>query len=284
MQWSRRQFIWGTLGGLHVAMLPNPTKMRFGLVTYQWGRDWDIDALIANCVRARALGVELRTEHAHGVEPTLTKAQRAEVRQRFEDSPVELVGLGTNWAFHYSDAARLTHEIDGAKAAIVLSHDVGGSGVKVKPDALPADVPIEQTIRQIGESLQNVSEFAANYGQEVRLEVHGQGTSSLQVIRSIMEIADHPSCRVCWNSNEQDMNENGLQQNFELVRPWFGQTAHVREFDVGNYDYKQLVKLLVASDYNGWVLMEARTEPNDRIEALLNQRRLFERLVKEATD
>ena len=80
------------------------------------------------------------------------------------------------------------------------------------------------------------------------------------------------------------MNEGGLRQNFELVRPWFGQTAHVRELDVGNYDYKQLVKLLVATDYNGWVLMEARTEPSDRVEALLNQRRLFERLVREATD
>ena len=39
-------------------------------------------------------GVELRTTHAHKVEVNLTKAERDEVRKRFEDSPVELAGHG----------------------------------------------------------------------------------------------------------------------------------------------------------------------------------------------
>src|SRR5665647_381133 len=67
-------------------------KMKFGLVTYQWGRDWDLPTLIANCEKAGLLGVELRTEHAHKVEINLTAAQRAEVKKRFADSPVECIG------------------------------------------------------------------------------------------------------------------------------------------------------------------------------------------------
>ena len=41
---------------------PKPgSAMRFGLVTYQWGRDWDLPTLIENCEKTRVLGVELRT-------------------------------------------------------------------------------------------------------------------------------------------------------------------------------------------------------------------------------
>jgi hypothetical protein len=68
-------------------------KLRFGLTTYQWGRDWNIPALIANCGKAGLTGLELRTclHYAHGVEVTLTTPQRAEVRKRFADSPARLV-------------------------------------------------------------------------------------------------------------------------------------------------------------------------------------------------
>ena len=41
--------------------------MQLGLVTYQWGADWDLPTLLANCKKANVLGVELRTTHAHKV-------------------------------------------------------------------------------------------------------------------------------------------------------------------------------------------------------------------------
>ena len=59
-----------------------PTPMRFGLVTYLWGKDWDLPTLIANCEKTRVLGVELRTEHAHGVESNLNARQRHERGRR----------------------------------------------------------------------------------------------------------------------------------------------------------------------------------------------------------
>jgi len=43
-------------------------KMQMGLVTYQWGKDWDLPTLIKNCETAEFSTVELRTHHAHGVE------------------------------------------------------------------------------------------------------------------------------------------------------------------------------------------------------------------------
>ncbi len=73
------------------------SKVRFGFTSYQWGKDWDIPTTIANLQRAQVFGVELRTSasYAHGVELSLNAQQRQEVRKRFADSPVALVGLAS---------------------------------------------------------------------------------------------------------------------------------------------------------------------------------------------
>lgn len=256
--------------------------MRFGLVTYQWGKDWELPELIRNCQLAQVYGVELRVEHAHGVSPELSNRGRTEVRLRFANSPVELVGMGTNWAFHYPDPDRLQAELEGAKAYVRLSHDVGGSGVKVKPNELPDDVPVEKTIEQIGRSLRELGQYADDYGQEIRVEVHGRRTQQLPIMRRIMEAADHSNVTVCWNSNDEDLDGDGLVANFNLVKEYLGRTVHVREFDEGKYPYEQLMGLLQEAGYDGWILMEARTEPPNRIKALSAQRELFENLVGDA--
>ena len=257
------------------------TRMRFGLVTYLWGRDWDLPTVIANCERTGVLGVELRTEHAHGVESNLSAAQRRQVKKRFDDSPVTLLGPGTNFAFHHADASRLRKDIDGAKEYIKLSHDCGGSGVKVKPNDLPKNVPQEKTIEQIGKSLNELGRFGADYGQMIRLEVHG-ACSPLPIMKRIMDVADHPNVGVCWNSNGQDLQGQGLEHNFNLVKDRFGDTVHVRELNIGDYPYQELMNLFVAMDYNGWILLEARTNPGDRVAALAEQREVFEKMVAKA--
>ena len=100
------------------------SKMRFGLVTYLWGKDMDLPTLLTNCEKSGLLGVELRTEHAHAVEPSLTPQQRKDVRRRFADSPVELVGYGSNAQYHENDPAKLKHNIELTKKYIQLMHDI----------------------------------------------------------------------------------------------------------------------------------------------------------------
>ncbi len=257
------------------------SRMKFGLVTYQWGRDWDLPALIANCERAGVLGVELRTEHAHGVESHLNARQRRDVKRRFDNSAVTLVGLGTNFAFHHVDSAKLRADIEGAKEYIKLSHDVGGSGVKVKPNDLPKGVPHAKTIEQIGKSLNELGRFGADYCQEIRLEVHGS-CSPLPVMKRIMDVADHPNVGVCWNCNSQDLQGRGLKYNFNLVKDRFGDTVHIREVNIGSYPYQELMNLFVSADYAGWILLEARTGPEDRVKALAEQRQAWEEMVAKA--
>jgi len=257
------------------------SRMRFGLVTYLWGKDWDLPTLIANCEKTSVLGVELRTTHAHGVEPNLNVQEREEVKKRFDDSRVTLVGIGSNERFDDPDPARLKEAIDTTKSFVKLSHDVGGSGVKVKPDSFHEDVPRDKTIGQIGESLNDIGAYAADYGQQIRLEVHGD-CASLPVMKKVVDVADHPNVAVCWNCNPQDLEGKGLEHNFNLVKGRFGATAHVRELNTGGYPYQQLMNLFVKMDYDGWILLEAHTELTRGVEALVEQREVWQKMVANA--
>ncbi len=253
--------------------------MRIGLVTYQWGRDWDLPTLIANCQQSGVLGLELRTEHAHGVEPSLSPAARREIKKRFTDSPVTLVGYGSNAQFHDKEPDKLKHNIELAKSYIRLMHDCGGSGVKVKPNGFPEGIPHARTIEQIGTALNEVAAYGAQYGQKIRVEVHGHETQLLPNMKAIFDVADHPNAGICWNSNSTDLAGRGLEYNFNLVKDRLGDTVHVREMNLGDYPYPELMRLFKSSHYSGWILLECRTEPKDRVAALVEQREVFQRLT-----
>ncbi len=265
-----------------LAAEPRGQNIAFGMVTYQWGKDWDVPTLLSNCQAAGLRAVELRTGQAHKVEPSLTPSQRAEVKARFADSPVTLAGLGSAEEFHNPDPAKLKKAIESTKAFVKLSHDVGGSGVKVRPNDLPKTVAPEKTIEQIGLALKHLGAFAADYGQQIRLEVHG-GCARVPVIKQIMDVADHPNVTVCWNSNRQDLEGEGLAANFALVKNRLGATAHVRRLDSSDYPFAQLIGLFVAADYRGWLLLEAGDPaPKDRVQGLKDQKALFDKMVAQA--
>ncbi len=286
---SRREFLENSaLAAAVAAAFPvgklfaadKPAKLKFGLCTYQWGADWDLPTLIGNCEKAGVLGVELRVDHKHNVSPKLDASQRRDVKKRFADSPVTFVGFGTNQCFDNPDPVKVKQQIEGAKAFVRLSHDLGGSGVKVKPNDFHPNVPHEKTIEQIGKSLLELGRFAADFGQQIRMEVHGT-CCQLPTTKQIIDIADHPNVAVCWNSNPQDLEGKGLEHNFNLVKSRLGATLHIHELNskTFHYPFQDLIQLLVNANYTGWALLESYTTSKDPLPMLTEQRKLFESIV-----
>jgi hypothetical protein len=285
---SRKHFLHQTsLAGLGLAVpglissiITKAPAIKFGLVTYQWGRDWDLDTLIKNCEATGLLGVELRTQHAHKVESNLSKTERADVKKRFADSKVTCIGYGSNFEYHSPDAAELRKNIEDTKVYIQLCKDIGASGIKIKPNNLPDAVPKEKTIAQIAASFNEVGKFAKNLGQLVRVEVHGNKTQELPNMQAIFDQVTEPNVKICWNCNPEDLLPPGLEPNFQSVRKWFGDTVHVRELNLNDYPYQQLMNLFVSTNYKGWILLEARTEPADRVAAMKEQLAVFNEMIR----
>lgn len=235
--------------------LAKKSKMKLGTVTYNLAMDWDIETIIKNCTEAKFEGVELRTTHKHGVEVTLNTQQRAEVKKRFADSPVQLASLGSAFDYHTADQAKLKKDIADTKEYIVLAHDVGATGVKVRPNGFPKDVPEAKTLEQIGRSLRELGEFAQGYGQKLFLEVHGAGTQLLPNIKTIMEHANHPAAGVCWNSNPTDLAGEGFDHNFNLVKDKIF-TVHMRDLYLEDYPFRKLFAGLNEIGYTGFCFAE----------------------------
>ena len=291
MHRSRRKFLKQASLLAAVAAAPNhlraaasASQCQFGLVTYLWGKDLSLDELLSACESSQVLGIELRTTHQHGVERDLSAAQRADVKRRFADSPVTLVGIGSNERFDNPDTNVVRAAVDASKDFIRLSHDVGGSGVKVKGDRFYDDVPREKTIDQVTAALRELGNFANDFDQQVRLEVHG-GFRDLTVHHEIIKRTNHPRVRTCWNSNPTDLQGAGLASNFALVRDYFGATAHIRQLDDDNYPWADLMRLFIQSKYDGWVLLEAhgKIPKQEVVHRLSEQRQRFQELVVEAT-
>lgn len=272
MNIERRQFLKATAFGMAaLALSPDPldsaegsrgarflrgtSGMHLGLVTYNLAADWDIATIIKNCESTGFEGVELRTTHAHKVEVNLSKEERKEVKKRFQDSKVQLMGLGSIFDYHTPDQAKLRRDIDATKEYIVLAEDVGATGVKVRPNGLPKEVPVEKALTQIGHALAEVGDFARDHGQVIRLEVHGPGSSFPPHIRTILDVANRPNVGACWNSNATDLDGEGWDHNFDLLKNKIF-SVHMTDLFLEDYPYRKLLAGLNGIPFHGFCLAE----------------------------
>lgn len=242
---------------------PARKPLRIGLMTYLLGAKWDVDTIIDNCRQAKWEHAELRTTHAHGVEVTMTKEERAAVRKKFEDAGIKL-SLASAFAYHWPTAAKLRENIEGTKQYTILAHDIGALGIRVFPNAILVDqgIPEEKTLAQIGKALAEVGAFAADYGVEIRVSNHGKGTNRITETRKILDHADSPHVYVNWNCDRTDVEDPGFEANFRLVQDRI-RNVHMHELFNEDYPYRKLFTLLRNAGYQGYCDAEIgpSTEP-----------------------
>jgi sugar phosphate isomerase/epimerase len=237
--------------------------MKLGLVTYNVAKEWDIPTIIKRCSATGFEGVELRSTHAHGVELDLSANERREVRKAFADSPVKLAQLGSAFEYHSTGKGVVRKNIEGTKKYAQLAADVGAPGIKVRPNGLETKkgVPVETTLKQIGEALHECADFAQPLGVEIRVEVHGQGTSEPPNMRQIMLNAHHPNCYVNWNSNSAEVEGGSIRKNFDLVKDWISH-VHMRDLSDRTYPWVELFRLLKSIEYRGYCCAEIQESPD----------------------
>ena len=278
-----------------------PPPFKLGLVTYELAKNWDLETIIKNCEATGFEGVELRTTHRHGVEPSIDRTRRTGVRKRFEDSRVRLVSLGSTCEYHSPDPAVVERNLEETRAFCELARDVGAIGVKVRPNGFPPSVPQEKTLEQIGHALAKCGDTAGDLGIEIWLEVHGPGTQLPPNIRRIMDVCNHPAVGICWNSNDTDVVNGSVKEYFEPLKPWL-RNCHINELwrtpspwsaasgippematpgfpAYGKpYPFAELFALLRAAGYNRYTLAEV-PESCEPIRFMRYYRALWEQLA-----
>lgn len=246
------------LGGAARAASASPAtpsgRLRLGIVTYNVAKDWDLQTILKNVREAGLEAVELRTTHAHGVEPGTGAERRREVRDRCRDAGLLQLSLGTVCEFQSPDQSVVRKNIETCREFVLLARDIGARGVKVRPNGLPQGVPIETTLEQIGRALAECGRFAADAGVEIWMEVHGRGTQEPAASQRIMEACGHPSVGVTWNSNPTDILNGSVRDAFGRLGRYI-RSCHIHElWDA--YPYRELFSLLAASGSERFTLVE----------------------------
>jgi sugar phosphate isomerase/epimerase len=244
--------------GAPAADLPKEPKFKLGLVTYNVAKDWDLDTILKVCRAVGLAAVEFRTTHAHKVEPALSKDQRREVRKKCADAGVQVWGSGTTCEFQAPSSDVVNQNIETCKRFVELVADIGGRGVKVRPNRLLPDVPREKTLEQIGKALVPCGKAASDAGVEIHVEVHGSGTAEPAAMKAIMEQCGHRAVGVTWNSNPEDVKQGSVAESFRLLWPCI-RSCHINPLysdRAGKYPYRELFRLLREHDYDRVTLIE----------------------------
>jgi sugar phosphate isomerase/epimerase len=287
---SRREFLAAAATG---AALPfgladekvaKPLRFKLGLVTYNVAKDWDLPTILKICKEVGIACVECRTTHKHGVEPSLTAEQRKDVKKQFADSGVVFWGCGSVCEFHSPDVAVVKKNIEECKRFVDLVKDLGGVGVKVRPNGLPKGVPVEKTLEQIGKSLIECGKAGADAGVEIWVEVHGAGTQIPENVKTFMEHCGHKSVGLTWNSNAADVKDGSVKESFGLLKRWI-RSCHINDLEndaKGTYPYRELFTFLKSIGYDRYTLCEVGKTPPSReagIEFLKGYKALWTKLA-----
>jgi sugar phosphate isomerase/epimerase len=244
-----------------------PLLFKLGLVTYNVAKDWDLATMLKICSNKEIQigAVECRTTHKHGVEPSLSAEERKKVKEQFNKSGVVFWGCGSICEFHSPDEKVVKKNIEDCKQFIQLTADLGGKGVKVRPNGLPKGISVDKTLEQIGKALIECGKAAEELGIEIWVEVHGAGTQQPENMKKIMENCGHKSVGLTWNSNPTDVKNGSVAESFKMLLPWI-RSCHINDLykdRLGIYPYRELFRLFRESGYDRYTLIEVGKTPPD---------------------
>ena len=89
---------------------------------------------------------------------------------------------------------------------------------------------------------------------EIRLEIHGRGTSEIPNIRKIMDVSQASRLEALLELQRRRPGRPGLAANFASVQDRIG-TVHIHDL-ISSYPWVELFGLLKGADFEGWTLLE----------------------------
>jgi sugar phosphate isomerase/epimerase len=233
-------------------------KFKLGLVSYNVSANWDLKTTLDICKKVGIAAVECRTTHKHGVEPGLSADERKSVKSKFADAGVVFWGCGSVCEFHSENPSVVAKNIETCKQFAKLVADLGGKGVKVRPNGVTKGKTVEATCDQIGKALIECGKAASDAGVEIWVEVHGSVTQLPKNMKAIMDACGHPSVGVTWNSNPTDLVNGSVAEGFEMLAKHI-KSCHINDLynDLSKkYPYRELFRRLKGIGYDRYTMIE----------------------------
>lgn len=230
--------------------------MKLSLLTYQLGKDLTLEELLRLCAAHGYEGIECRAElgHKHGVELDTSAAERAEIKARFGDSPVDLAGISTSCRFEFAEEAQRQEHVDVAKRFIDLAVDVGAPRIRVFGNAFPAGSDRDEVVANVGRCIRQIADHAEGTGVECNLEMHGDFYYWEYALRSV-ELADHPGIGIVYNCDPRETKWGPIRSFIDPVSRYL-RHVHLHNLEARNYPYAEFFRIMKDLGYAQFVSLE----------------------------
>jgi len=162
--------------------------------------DWTLAHTLDEAKRLGFDGVELR--YISGTDalwelPELSRGLAATKRQ-VADHGLVVAGVGARAHFHFTDAAKRKEQIAEAKKNVDIAGALGSTGVRLWGDKVQQGGDRESTMKWISEALWTMADYGRPMGVSMRLETHGDFTSSTDVLAILRGCGCHGAA-VTWD-------------------------------------------------------------------------------------
>jgi len=245
--------------------------MKLSYTTYMIGAGLSFEQSVELALATGCAGIEFRTGNIfpHGVEVSLTSAQRKEKRRYIEDRYLEVSCLNSQFELHNPDAKEREKVVEDIGRMAKLASDLGCPFVRVFGNNIPEGVNAQSCVQYVGEALGKAADLAAPYGVDILLEMHGQYNYWGYALPALKE-AGRPNAGILYNCDNRDLVGGSVAETFSRVKDF---VRHVHMHDVNKgYPYVQLFEELVRMGYGGYISAEidGSAEPT-RVLAIHNQ-------------
>jgi|GEM_PF-5675583 len=258
---------------------PQGEFITFGFSTADWGRDWDILLLIETLQEIGINQVELGEGHAHEISPALTPGQRTTRRDQFQEAGILVTGMQLTSKVTAEDEASIATLVDNLKQTIRLSHDVGGSGVRVNLGDLKGDTAL---IANTAKALKEMGEFAIGFGQEIRVEAWA-GDTSLDDLVAVLKATNDDQVRIAFGVRNAEKGGEKVKEDFAKVQPYLGGVVLIETQPSSEAaPFAALANLLVEADYDGRVVLTTKAAAIDVKTDIVQQKTIWEQQIKKA--
>ena len=235
--------------------------MRYSFMSFSCP-ELSLQAMLDTAAGLGYAGIEPRVDanHAHGVETSLSPAQRRAVRARVADSVADICCIASS--SRYSEPATLEENLAQTRREIDLAGDLGVPVLRVFGGQIAEGIDRDAAIDNLSAALARVADEAGQAGVTVCVETHDAWCNPHHVA-AVLANVNHPAVAANWDVLHPVRAEGiSVAESLAVLGPWI---RHVHMHDAtlepgriryvpmgtGDIDHRAVIQGLREIDYNG---------------------------------
>jgi sugar phosphate isomerase/epimerase len=239
--------------------------------------DWSLEQAAEQAAAHGYRGLEIRTLDDAIIPANLAPDQQVRVRRVMNEHGLTITALGVSTRFSAADPAERQTNLAELQRYLELANALEVPMVRTFGGDVQPGHTMEQTIDWVAENLAAAAPTAETQGVTIVLETHDAFCRGAEVAQVLAQV-DNPRVQAVWDVHHPFRKGESIQETWRLIGE---RVAHVHMKDArlrddgewqlvllgeGEVPCREIVQLLHANGYNGWITAEWEKKWHPEIE------------------